>query len=125
MICSWPVHDNNRWAELCPRSRAAKRVKDQRYESQSTVKVHRYLLDVTARIEGYGERVAAISGVLPTIQPRRDSEDAWRAHCERYASLRLATDEAAGRTVLSADPRAVAPADLDRLEVLGTAPVPF
>lgn len=35
MICTHPdctgVHDNNRWSELCPRSRAAKRIKDQRY----------------------------------------------------------------------------------------------
>ena len=35
MICPHPdctgVHDNNRWAELCLRSRKAKRLKDQRY----------------------------------------------------------------------------------------------
>lgn len=37
----------------------------------------------------------------------------------------LATDETAGRTFLSADPRAAGAAGLDRIEVTGTAPVPF
>jgi hypothetical protein len=31
------VHDNNRWSELCPRSRAAKRIKDSRYIHNGTV----------------------------------------------------------------------------------------
>ncbi len=39
--------------------------------------------------------------------------------------LRLATDEAAGRTALSADPRAAPTSELDRIEVRGTVPKPF
>ena len=35
------------------------------------------------------------------------------------------SDEAAGQTQLSADPRAVAPDAIDQIEVLGTAPAPF
>jgi hypothetical protein len=35
------------------------------------------------------------------------------------------SDERAGRTVLTADPRAVPAAEIDRIEVLGTAPVQF
>lgn len=31
------VHDNNRFSELCPRSRAAKRIKDMRYVYNDTV----------------------------------------------------------------------------------------
>jgi hypothetical protein len=45
MRCTHPecteVHDNNRWAELCPRSRALKRTKDARYQSQFIVWLHR------------------------------------------------------------------------------------
>lgn len=43
MICLHPactgVHDNNRFSELCPRSRAAKRIKDSRYIHNDTVTV--------------------------------------------------------------------------------------
>ena len=39
MICTWPgctgVHDNNRYAELCPRSRRLKAIKDERYQAQA------------------------------------------------------------------------------------------
>jgi predicted amidohydrolase YtcJ len=41
------------------------------------------------------------------------------------AALAAMTDPAAGRTRLSADPRQVPAAELDRIEVLGTSPVPF
>jgi len=37
----------------------------------------------------------------------------------------LMTDRAAGETVLSADPRAVDPAEIDLISVLGTQPAPF
>ncbi len=37
----------------------------------------------------------------------------------------LMTDEAAGSTVLSADPRSVPADQLDAIDVLGTAPVPY
>ncbi len=37
----------------------------------------------------------------------------------------LMSDERAGQTMLSADPRAVPAAEIDRIEVLGTAPLPF
>jgi hypothetical protein len=40
-------------------------------------------------------------------------------------ALRLSSDPAAGETWLSADPLAVPAAQIDRIEVLGTAPVPF
>ncbi len=40
-------------------------------------------------------------------------------------ALAISTDQAAGVTLLSADPARVAPADLDKIEVLGTEPVPF
>ncbi|HEV8222857.1 MAG TPA: amidohydrolase family protein [Streptosporangiaceae bacterium] len=35
------------------------------------------------------------------------------------------SDEASGRTLLSADPRTTAPGNIDQIQVLGTAPVPF
>ena len=37
----------------------------------------------------------------------------------------IMSDPAAGRTLLSADPRTTAPGNIDQIEVLGTAPVPF
>ena len=42
-----------------------------------------------------------------------------------HLAVKLATDESAGRTYLSADPLAGSAADLDLIEVRGTAPVPF
>jgi hypothetical protein len=48
MRCPHPlctgVHDNNRWSELCPRSRAAKRIRDWRYihgDGQLGIYAHR------------------------------------------------------------------------------------
>jgi predicted amidohydrolase YtcJ len=40
-------------------------------------------------------------------------------------AVAMMTDPAAGQTLLSADPRTAATDDIDRIEVLGTAPVPF
>jgi len=40
-------------------------------------------------------------------------------------AIELCTDHAAGRTVLSADPRRVPAAELDRIEIRGTEPAPF
>lgn len=40
-------------------------------------------------------------------------------------ALRLCSDEAAGQTVLSADPAAVRPSELDQIQVRGTEPMPF
>jgi predicted amidohydrolase YtcJ len=40
-------------------------------------------------------------------------------------AVRLMTDAGAGQTLLSADPRSVPPGELDRIQVAGTAPVPF
>ena len=37
----------------------------------------------------------------------------------------LLTDESAGQTLLSADPRTVPATDLDTIEVRGTSPLPF
>lgn len=41
------------------------------------------------------------------------------------AAFAAMSDEAAGQTLLTADPRAVAPDDIDQIEVLGTSPTPF
>jgi predicted amidohydrolase YtcJ len=40
-------------------------------------------------------------------------------------ALAMMTDPAAGRTMLSADPRAVPPAAVDEIEIAGTVPAPF
>lgn len=40
-------------------------------------------------------------------------------------ALAIGSDPVAGRTICSADPRAVPAGDIDRIEVLGTAPAPF
>jgi predicted amidohydrolase YtcJ len=48
-----------------------------------------------------------------------------RARLPVTTAFALMSDEAAGRTVLSADPRAVPAGQLDLIDVLGTAPVPF
>ena len=40
-------------------------------------------------------------------------------------AFHLASDETAGSTDLSADPRSLEPAELDQIQVLGTTPVPF
>jgi predicted amidohydrolase YtcJ len=40
-------------------------------------------------------------------------------------ALALMTDPAAGQTLLSADPRAIPPGDIDQIDVLGTRPAPF
>lgn len=39
-------------------------------------------------------------------------------------AVELCTDEAAGRTFLSADPMTTAAEDVDQIDVLGTEPVP-
>jgi hypothetical protein len=44
---------------------------------------------------------------------------------EVATALRLMSDAAAGETYVSADPRLVPAADIDRLEVGGTSPRPF
>ena len=40
-------------------------------------------------------------------------------------ALQIMTDQASGRTLLSADPRATAPGNIDQIQVLGAVPVPF
>ena len=40
-------------------------------------------------------------------------------------ALQIMSDQASGRTLLSADPRTTAPGSIDQIQVLGTAPVPF
>jgi predicted amidohydrolase YtcJ len=40
-------------------------------------------------------------------------------------ALQIMSDQASGRTTLSADPRTTAAGNLDQIQVLGTAPVPF
>jgi predicted amidohydrolase YtcJ len=41
------------------------------------------------------------------------------------AAFAAMSDRAAGQTVLTADPRTVAPEDIDQIEVVGTRPAPF
>ena len=41
------------------------------------------------------------------------------------SGARLLSDERAGRTLLSADPRTVPAGQIDQIEVRGTAPMPF
>ncbi len=41
------------------------------------------------------------------------------------AAFAAISDPAAGRTLLTADPRTVAPDDIDQIEVVGTSPTPF
>jgi hypothetical protein len=45
VICTWPgctgVHDNNRYADLCPRSRHLKALKDLRYQGQTVIAIRR------------------------------------------------------------------------------------
>ena len=48
-----------------------------------------------------------------------------RARLAAGTAFALMTDPAAGQTMLSADPRTVAPDDIDQIELLGTAPAPF
>lgn len=61
MRCPHPqctgVHDNNRFSELCPRSRAAKRIKDSRYQSQVLVYVRRTLAQSVRRHGAQAERL--------------------------------------------------------------------
>jgi hypothetical protein len=47
------------------------------------------------------------------------------ARLSAAAAFGLMTDEASGLTMLSADPRSVAPDDIDQIRVTGTAPMPF
>jgi predicted amidohydrolase YtcJ len=49
---------------------------------------------------------------------------AW-ARLSAGTAFALMTDPAAGQTLLSADPRSIAPGDIDVVEVLGTRPAPF
>jgi hypothetical protein len=75
MICTWPgctgVHDNNRFAELCPRSRRLHALKQQRYEAQSAVYVRRYLLALDRRRGGQIEALADLGGdVVEHVQLR-------------------------------------------------------
>lgn len=75
MICTWPgctgVHDNNRYAELCPRSRRLKAIKDARYQAQVSVQIRRYLLDLDrrrgAQIEGLAMMGADVDAYLAAI----------------------------------------------------------
>ena len=48
-----------------------------------------------------------------------------RARLAVAVAFGLMSDPAAGRTLLTADPRTAAAEDLDSIEVLGTEPVPF
>lgn len=63
----------------------------------------------------------------------RSDRDGFRTHETAPGQSRLApaaafgvmSDEAAGRTLLSADPRTIPVAEIDQITVRGTAPMPF
>jgi predicted amidohydrolase YtcJ len=56
---------------------------------------------------------------------RSDAASPPHSRLTVQAAYTVMSDPGAGRTLLSADPRAAAPGDIDKIEVLGTAPVPF
>jgi hypothetical protein len=66
VICTWPgctgVHDDNRYAELCPRSRRLKAIKDGRCQDQMVVKLRRYLGEMDRRRGGQMEALAGMGG---------------------------------------------------------------
>jgi hypothetical protein len=66
VICTWPgctgVHDNNRYAGLCPRSRRKKAIKDQRYQDQGTVRLRRYLGEMHRRRGAQIESLTSMGG---------------------------------------------------------------
>lgn len=78
------------------------------------------------------EVLEPLAGLARLVSGRSD-RDGFHTDGTAPAHSRLApaaafaamSDEAAGRTLLSADPRAVPAAEIDQIEVLGTAPVPF
>ena len=78
------------------------------------------------------EALEPLAGLARLVNGRSD-RDGFDAGGTAPAHSRLApaaafgvmSDEGAGRTLLSADPRTVPAADIDQIEVHGTAPVPF
>jgi hypothetical protein len=96
VICTWPgctgVHDNNRYSELCPRSRRLKALKDERYQAQTTVQIRRYLLGLDRRrpvqVEAF-EILAADCG-----DPRHLAEAVvYRQMAGETRGIRVATSE--------------------------------
>jgi hypothetical protein len=70
VTCTHPectgVHDNNRWAELCPRSRTAKRRKDARWQLRHPDKVFlkNQRHQARRRVEALGEIGISIESLL-------------------------------------------------------------
>ena len=70
---------------------------------------------------------------LARLVAGHSERDGFRTPVAAPASSRLTaalaysimSDRASGRTLLSADPRTTGPGNIDRIQVLGTAPVPF
>jgi hypothetical protein len=70
---------------------------------------------------------------LARLVAGHSERDGFRTPVAAPASSRLTaafaysimSDQASGRTLLSADPRATAPGNIDRIQVLGTVPVTF
>src|ERR1700749_3647709 len=94
MLCTHPeftgVHDNNRFSELCPRSRAAKRIKDSRYihgHGKFGVYIHRHYMAFLRRcLNKYGEdsRYEELFGSTNSAKATADWEQALadeRARC--------------------------------------------
>jgi predicted amidohydrolase YtcJ len=78
------------------------------------------------------EALEPLAGLARLVNGRSDrdgfsTEDTapGRSRLAPAAAFGMMSDEDAGRTLLSADPRAVPAGDIDQIEVRGTAPVPF
>jgi predicted amidohydrolase YtcJ len=65
-------------------------------------------------VRGQSRRAGFTSGTAPA-----------QARLAAGTAFAMMTDPAAGQTLLSADPRAVPVTEIDRIEALGTLPVPF
>jgi predicted amidohydrolase YtcJ len=73
------------------------------------------LVGLARLVRGRAERAGFGTPLAAPASARLPAPDAFA----------LLTDAATGQTLLSADPRAIPAADIDRIEVLGTHPVPF
>jgi hypothetical protein len=81
-----------------------------------------YPIEVLEPLPGLARLVSGRCG-----RPGFDPAEAGplQARLPATQAFALMTDPAAGQTLLTADPRTAQPGELDRIEVLGTTPVPF
>lgn len=95
MICLHPdctgVHDNNRFSELCPRSRALKAARDRRYAHASPIFAHRdYMAFLRGRIAKYGPdgTYAQFFGEMEAAEMRDHFEAARAGWIEKFRVAR-------------------------------------